>query len=207
MIDNRMIDTQLQKRNEELYKTCKSILKDKPSILTDNKTQKIEKFIEDRANFDSISDVIDEGWSKYLLGEICAKYIFKNADIDYYEFLKWFSDNTGFESSTGFIKTIEEIILTKEDLDKYIKIVSSIPQIVNENMCEKKYVWDRFKTNFKQTLAKWDKNTKALNIMEQRDYAEDDYWHSEIIYYALFPLKNYNQIGSILEKFLYIHPI
>jgi len=207
MIDNRMIDSQLQKRNEELNIACLTTLKEKTSIVVDGKIKIIEEFIKNMANSDSITDIVNEGWSKYLLGKICAEYIFKNPNIDYYEFLKWFSDNTGFESSIGFIKTIEEIIFTEKNLNKYLSIISSLPSIVNDNMLEQEYVWDRYKTHFKQTLAKWDKNTKALNIIEQRDYAEDDCWHSGIIYYALFPLRNYDKIGLILEEFQYIHPI
>ncbi len=207
MIDSRMIDTQLQKRNEGLYEECKNLISEKNKLVLENKTAKIVALIEGRGNVELINSEVNDKWSSFLFGKICVEYVFQQDNFNYYDFLKWFMLVAGQEASIGFVTTIKNLISEKTHLDNYLKIVSEIPKAINNNMQAPEYLWDRFKTSFKQILNKWDKNTAALNIMEKREYAEDDCWHSGIIYFAFYPLRNYKELGQILENFQYIHPI
>ena len=136
-----------------------------------------------------------------------AAYIFEQNNLDYYEFLQWFRKFDNKFSSNAYIKTIEKYLEDKQHLNHYLNLLDDLIQKINKNMLDVECVWDRYRNNFDNILKEWDKNESALNVLEKREYAEDDYWNSSIIYYSLYPLRNYKQLGEILEKFQYIYPV
>ena len=207
MIDNRMINLQLHNREDELFSEQENVLAEKSSLVLENKISIIKNLIHKNCNEDIYESCINENWLKFLFGKMCADYIFEQNDLDYYEFIKWFKKFNNKYSSVAYIKTIENHLENTKYLNNYLNKLDNIILSINKNMLDKEYVWERYQDGFYNILKEWDENKTALNVLEKRNYSEDDCWQSSIVFYFMYPLRNYKHLGEILEKFQYIYPI
>lgn len=207
MIDVRMVNLQLHNREEELFCEQEKIISEKGSFVLEHQTKIIKNLITNVCDEDTYKSCVTENWSNFLFGKISAEYIFDQEDLDYYEFLQWFRKINNKYSSNAYIKTLEKYLDNPQHLDHYLKLLDTLINKININMLNDECVWDRYRNIFDNILKEWDKNEIALNVIEKRAYSEDFCWHSSIVFYALYPLRRYNKLGELLEKFKYIYPI
>mgnify|MGYP006916045393 CR=1 FL=1 len=207
MIDNRIAGLQSHNRDEELFLEQEKMVAEKCSFVLKTKTDIIKNLINNNCDEDTYKSCVNEDWLNFLFGKMCAEYVFKQNDLDYYEFIKWFKKFDNKYLSVAYIKTLEKYLKNAKYLNNYLKKLDNLISNINKNMLNKEYIWERYIDNFDNILKEWDSNKTALNILEKRSYSEEDYWHSNIVFYSLYPLRNYELLGKILEKFQYIHPI